>query len=63
MSTADPVALEAVDAARDALVEQVGADVVGEHLAATPEDAGVVTHRFACSANGSFTVPLAPAAP
>jgi hypothetical protein len=52
MSTADPVALEAVDAARAALVEQVGADVVGDHLAASPEDRGVVTHQFACSAGG-----------
>ena len=52
MSTADPVALEAVDAARAALVEQVGADVVGDHLAASPEDKGVVTHQFACSASG-----------
>ncbi len=52
MTTADPVALEAVAAARAALVEQVGADVVGEHLAATPEDEGVVTHNFACSETG-----------
>jgi len=52
MTTADPVALEAVDAARAALVEQVGAAVVGDHLAASPEDDGVVTHRFACSENG-----------
>ena len=52
MTTADPVALEAVDAARAALKEQVGASVVGEHLGASPEDEGVVTHRFACSENG-----------
>ena len=52
MSTADPVALEAVDTARAALVEQVGADIVGDHLAASPEDKGVVTHQFACSASG-----------
>src|SRR6188472_1225414 len=52
MSTADPVALEAIDAARAALVEQVGADVVGDHLGASPEDTGVVTHQFACSASG-----------
>ena len=52
MTTADPVALEAVDAARAALVEQVGADVVGDHLAASPEDEGVVTHHFACSEAG-----------
>ena len=52
MSTADPVALEAVDTARAALVEQVGADIVGDHLVASPEDEGVVTHQFVCSASG-----------
>ncbi len=52
MTTADPVALEAIDAARAALVEQVGADAVGDHLGASPEDQGVVTHRFDCSENG-----------
>ena len=52
MSTADPVALGAVDTARAALVEQVGADVVGDHISASPEDEGVVTHQFACSASG-----------
>ena len=52
ITAADPVALEAVDAARAVLVEQVGADVVGKHLDATPEDEGVVTHQFACSASG-----------
>jgi hypothetical protein len=52
MTTADPTALEAVDAARAALVEQVGANVVGEHLGATPEDEGVVTHTFASSEAG-----------
>jgi hypothetical protein len=52
MTTADPAALNAVDAARAALVEQVGADVVGDHLGATPEDEGVVTHSFACSEAG-----------
>lgn len=52
MTTADPVALEAVDAARAALVEQVGADVVGEHLGARPEEQGVVTHGFASSEAG-----------
>ena len=36
MTTVDPVALEAVAVARAALVEQVGADVVGDHLAASP---------------------------
>jgi hypothetical protein len=52
MTTADPVALEAVEAARTALVQQVGADVVGEHLAARPEDQGVVSHTFACGQSG-----------
>ncbi len=52
MTTVDPVALGAVDQARTALVEQVGADVVGDHLAASPEDEGVVTHSFACSQRG-----------
>jgi len=52
MTTADPAALEAVAAARAALVEQVGADVVGEHLGASVEDEGVVTHNFACSESG-----------
>ncbi len=52
MTTVDPVALEAVDAARAALVEQVGAGVVGDHIDASAEDQGVVTHRFACSENG-----------
>jgi hypothetical protein len=52
MSTVDPVALEAVAPARAALVEQVGADVVGEHLDARPETDGVVTHTFDCTQDG-----------
>lgn len=52
MSAADPVASEAVDTARAALVEQVGAELVGEHLDAVPEGDGVVTHRFACRQPG-----------
>jgi len=52
MTTADPVDVEAVAVARAALVEQVGAAVVGEHLAASPEDQGVVTHNFSCSESG-----------
>jgi hypothetical protein len=47
MTTVDPVALAAVEPARAALVEQVGADVVGDHLEARPEDQGAVTHTFA----------------
>ena len=50
--TADPVALEAVEAARAALVEEVGADMVGDHLSAQTEDDGVVTHTFACTQHG-----------
>ena len=55
MTAADPttpeVALQAVDAARAALVEEVGADVVGAHLDAVVED-GAVTHRFASIQSG-----------
>ncbi len=52
MSAADPAASEAVDTARAVLVEQVGAELVGEHLDAEPEGNGVVTHRFACRQPG-----------
>lgn len=52
MTTADPVALRAIDAARTALLEQVGAEVVGDHLGAEPEGEGVVTHIFACTQRG-----------
>jgi hypothetical protein len=52
MSAADPVALRAVDRARAVLVEEVGAEVVGAHLGAQPEGAGVVTHTFACTQPG-----------
>lgn len=52
MTTADPVDVEAVAVARAALVEQVGAAAVGDHLAASPEDQGVVTHSFACREAG-----------
>ncbi len=45
-------ALEAVDDARTALVEEVGADVVGEHLSVGPEADGAVTHHFACTQTG-----------
>jgi hypothetical protein len=68
MTTADPVEAQAVAVARAALVEQVGADVVGKHLAASPEDHGVVTHNFACSESGypgwewAVTVARAPGA-
>ncbi len=52
MTAPDPVALEATDAARAALVAEVGADVVGEHLTAGPEVGGAVTHSFACTQAG-----------
>jgi hypothetical protein len=58
MTTDDTTpALAAVDAARAALVEQVGAEVVGDHVEAVPEtlpaDAGsVVTHYFSCTQPG-----------
>lgn len=52
----DDVALGAVDAARAALVEQVGSDVVGDHVEAVQEDvagtAQVVTHYFAATQRG-----------
>jgi len=46
------VPLEAVDAARAALVEEVGDDVVGDHLSAGPEIEGAVTHHFSCAQRG-----------
>ena len=52
IATPDSAALEAVDVARAALVEQVGADVVGDHLSAGPESVGAVTHHFACTQAG-----------
>ena len=52
MSTADPIAARGERCRRAALVEQVGADVVGEHLGVTPEDEGVVTHTFGCTQSG-----------
>ncbi|MCW2819976.1 MAG: hypothetical protein JWR42_2763 [Marmoricola sp.] len=57
MTSADLTAPEAVETARAALVEEVGAGVVGAHLEPLPEDsvagdALVVTHRFACTQAG-----------
>jgi len=52
ISAPDSLALEAVDAARAALVEEVGADVVGEHLRAATETEGAATHHFACEQRG-----------
>jgi len=50
--TTDDVAVAAVDAARAALLEQVGEGVVGEYLEAMSELEGVVTHYFACTQTG-----------
>jgi hypothetical protein len=44
----DIVAVRAVDAAREALVDLVDAADVGEHLGYVVEDERVVTHSFAC---------------
>ena len=52
ISAPDSLAHEAVDAARAALLEEVGADVVGEHLSASPEAESAVTHHFACTKAG-----------
>jgi hypothetical protein len=49
---ADAVAMAAVDLAREALVADVGAADVGEHLSADPEGDRVVTHRFECRKPG-----------
>lgn len=48
---ADPAAL-AVEVARAALVADVGADDVGEHLGRVAEDTAVITHLFACTRAG-----------
>ncbi len=52
ISAPDSVATEAVDAARAALVAEVGADVVGDHLSASSESEGAATHNFACKQSG-----------
>jgi hypothetical protein len=49
---ADTVLTAAVDTAREALMREVGADDVGEHLAAEPEGDRVVTHLFDCRRPG-----------
>ena len=48
----DAVSVLAVDAARAALLEQVDAADVGEHLGHLVEDDRVVTHLFACKRPG-----------
>lgn len=63
---ADAVAVKAVDVARDALVSDVGAAEVGEHLGYVVEEDRVVTHLFASTRKGytgwhwSVTVVRAP---
>ena len=49
---ADAVLTAAVDAAREALLLEVDADDVGEHLAAEQEGDRVVTHLFDCRRAG-----------
>lgn len=62
----DSVGAEAVDAAREALLELVAADDVGEHLGHEADGAKVVTHLFDCTRKGyrgwrwSVTVARAP---
>jgi hypothetical protein len=48
----DAVAMAAVDSARDALLEDVDAADVGEHLGGVVEGERVVTHQFACTRRG-----------
>jgi len=50
-SRADSVAVAAVDEARAALVDEVGADA-GDHLGHLAEGERVVTHLFACTRKG-----------
>ena len=65
-SKADAVTVAAVDEARAALVEEVDAADVGEHLGHLVEDDRVVTHLFGCRRRGyagwhwSVTVARAP---
>lgn len=47
--TLDSLGARAIDRARDAAVDEAGADRVGEHLAAVAEDDRVVTHLFECT--------------
>jgi hypothetical protein len=48
----DPTAVAAVDAARAALLAEVGAADVGEHLGHVVEGDRVVTHLFSCTRPG-----------
>lgn len=49
---ADPVGVDAVDTARAALLELVGASDVGDHLGHAGGEDRVVTHFFACARTG-----------
>jgi hypothetical protein len=49
---ADAALVEAADAARAALLEDVAAADVGDHLAAVTEGERLVTHLFACTRRG-----------
>jgi hypothetical protein len=49
---ADAVSMAAVDAARDALLAEVPASEVGDHLGAQAEGERVVTHLFECRTPG-----------
>ncbi|MCD4525631.1 DUF3027 domain-containing protein [Nocardioides sp. cx-173] len=51
-SKPDPVSAAAVDEARSALLEDVPASDVGEHLGSQAEGERVVTHLFACNRKG-----------
>lgn len=51
-SRPDSVAAAAVDEARAALVEEVGAADIGDHLGHLVEGERVVTHLFACTRRG-----------
>jgi Protein of unknown function (DUF3027) len=48
----DPVALAAVDLAREAAVEFAEPGTVGEHLGAAPEPGGLTVHTFGSTAHG-----------
>ena len=48
----DSATVAAVDLARAALVEEVGAADVGEHLGHVVEGERVLTHQFACTRRG-----------
>jgi Protein of unknown function (DUF3027) len=51
-SKADSVAVKAIDPARSALLEQVDASDVGDHLGHVVEGERLVTHLFACTRRG-----------